>query len=913
MLGRPLSDTPEIREHFERERWKARFEDEVLLVAGKLKGRVRELHSTWEAGDQLTLHAVVDGESCEVIHWPEGRTWQFESQCDCPIHSFCPHAAALLIVASKPSKLADLLEGSSRGIAAPRAESMAAATTPEPPASAVLREKPAFALLVTRESTDHKIVRLLLQALKIPDPGDWVVARPCAVYGDHRLPLGGRPGLREERLGDGTVLARDPAAEQNAIQRLQQSGLESIGSRPEFRFLLGISEKSRPNSPIPNPKSLWFPNPALGPPGRFWPWFRGTGRETLEKADWTVEFDTEVGHELIETDPDAFKYVLEDDGSGWFHLSVGFDVGRERFDLLPILAELLEQGADQPSDELPVGGTLLHYLDDGRALRLPADRIRRVLRQFAALLDPRRFEGGKMPLHAIDAAALAHSNPGDFSPPKSLSQLIDSFSGGGSRGSTGQPESLQAELRDYQRDGFHWIQFLAANSLNGILADDMGLGKTLQTLTHLLAEKEAGRMEGRPALVVAPTSVVPNWRAEAAKFTPSLRVLVLEGPQRKRHFPSIPHADIVITSFALLQRDVEKLRQFQYHFAILDEAQHIKNPAAKVSQAACRLKARHRLCLSGTPVENHLGELWSQMRFLMPGFLGGEEDFNRRFRRPIENEENEDRHAALKARLAPLILRRTKDEVAKELPPKTILVHPVELNTSQKDLYETVRATMDKRVRQSLADRGLQGTHMLFLEALLKLRQICCEPKLLKLADESKKEAEGAGSAKLDYLAGLLDTLVEEGRRVLLFSQFTSMLDLIAAHLESRGIGYLMLTGASKDRGGLVERFQTGEIPLFLISLKAGGTGLNLTAADTVIHYDPWWNPAAEAQATDRAYRIGQENPVFVHKLICQGTVEERIHQLQMKKSALADSLLAGTAKSVPNEETLSSLLAPLE
>ncbi len=914
-----MPDVPDIRDHFTESRWRDRFEDEVLLVANKLKGRVRALQGFWES-DQFVLKAEVAGEPCEIIHWQEDGRWDFESTCPCEIRTFCPHAAAALLTAGKPAKLRDLLTERSAGLAPPTRRRQTG--TPADPAAqaspSTVSHPPSFHLRITREPTDSKVVRLLLQALKIPDTGEWVVARPVAIYGDHRISLSGKPGLREHPLPDGSVLLRDPAAEMNAILQLQQAGLASLGSHAQYRFLLALDQKNHPPSAIHHPSSaagLWFPNPAHGTLDQFWPWLRATGAATLEASGWTVSFDTDVGHEVIQLDPAAFKYVLEDDGTGWFHLSVGFDVNGSQLDLLPILAQLLDRGATEITLEFPAEGSFLHHLDDGRALQLPADRIRRILKQFSALLDPRRFKGSKLKLHPLDAATLVHNDPASFNPPAKLEQLIQSLSGSSSipHSALRTPHSLQADLRDYQRTGFEWMQFLTKHDLHGILADDMGLGKTLQTLTHILAEKEAGRMNGRPALVIAPTSVVPNWLAEAKKFTPSLRPLVLDGPQRRKYFRSIPYADLVLTSYALLQRDIEKLRGFPYHLVILDEAQYIKNPAAKVAKAACELDGRHRLCLSGTPVENHLGELWSLMRFLMPGFLGGQEEFNRRFRKPIENEGNEERQAALKNRVAPLILRRTKDQVAKELPPKTILVHPVELNTAQKDLYETVRATMDKRVRQAIAIKGLEGSRMLFLEALLKLRQICCEPKLLKFENESKLEADAAGSAKLDYLADLLDTLVEEGRRILLFSQFTSMLDIIAAHLQQRKIRYLMLTGGSKNRGELVERFQTGEIPLFLISLKAGGTGLNLTAADTVIHYDPWWNPAAEAQATDRAYRIGQKNPVFVHKLICQGTVEERIHQLQAKKSELADALLADAAKAAaPDAQLLSNLLAPL-
>ena len=907
---------PDIRDHFTSEAWKDRFEDEVLLVGGKLKGRVRGMQGQWADADNFALRAEVAGESCQIDHWHDGSRWDFESTCTCDIRTWCPHAAALLTAASKPRKLDPLLDqpvGAS-GMTVPVMNQPAPASS-----SSTILHPPSFHLRIVREPTDSKVVRLLLQALKLPDTGEWIVARPEVIYGDHRTPLGGKPGLREQPLPDGSILVRDPAAEMNAILQLQQLGLASLASHAQFRFLLALDQKQSPISKSPNLQSpgaaaIWFPS--HGTLHEYWPWLRATGTPQLEEQGWTVGFDDDVGHEVIPIDPDAIDYRLESDAGGsWFHLSVGFDVGGKQLDLLPILADLLDRGADQITLEFPAEGSFLHHLDDGRALQLPADRIRRILRQFSALIDPRRFKGSKLKLHPLDAATLAHHDPEKFSPPARLEQLIRSLHSPQSPNlqSPNVPAALRADLRDYQKTGFEWMRFLAAHDLHGILADDMGLGKTMQTLTHILAARDAGKLEKTPALVVAPTSVVPNWLAEAKKFAPSLTPLVLEGPQRRKYFRSIPYADLVLTSYALLQRDIEKLRHYSYHLVILDEAQHIKNPAAKVSKAACELDARHRLCLSGTPVENHLGELWSLMRFLMPGFLGGQEDFKRRFRKPIEDEGDEDRQKALKERVAPLILRRTKDQVAKELPPKTILVHPIELNTAQKDLYETVRATMDKRVRQSIAIKGLEGSHMLFLEALLKLRQICCEPKLLKFENESKIEADAAGSAELDYLADLLDTLVEEGRRILLFSQFTSMLDLIAAHLKKRRISYLMLTGASKNRGELVERFQTGEIPLFLISLKAGGTGLNLTAADTVIHYDPWWNPAAEAQATDRAYRIGQKNPVFVHKLICQGTVEERIHQLQAKKSQLADALLADAAKSATTDPgVLTKLLAPL-
>ncbi|MCB1089197.1 MAG: DEAD/DEAH box helicase, partial [Verrucomicrobiae bacterium] len=532
------------------------------------------------------------------------------------------------------------------------------------------------------------------------------------------------------------------------------------------------------------------------------------------------------------------------------------------------------------------------FLPDGRGLALPVGRFRRMLTTLGELMDF-KFPPGPIRLGKLDAALIAAEAGGDalaVSAPPEIGNLAERLAGMPEIDPAPVPEGLRATLREYQLDGFRWMQFLARYGLNGILADDMGLGKTLQTLAHLLAELESGRNEGRPSLVIAPTSVVENWQREAAKFAPGLRVIVLQGADRHERFRRIPEADLVLTSYALISRDLETFAGFDFHLLALDEAQYIKNPGAQVTQAVGQLKAVHRLCLSGTPVENHLGELWSLMQFLMPGLLGTWDSFTETFRTPIEKNGNEQRRASLVRRVGPLILRRTKHDVAKELPPKTEIVHPIEMSEAQKDLYETVRSTMDKQVRQALAIHGNQS-QIVFLDALLKLRQICGHPLLL---DGRGRETE---SAKFDYLIDLLDTFRQEGNRVLLFSQFTSMLDLIEAHLIREEFTYLKLTGATKHRQELVERFQGGEGEVFLISLKAGGTGLTLTGADIVIHYDPWWNPAAEDQATDRAYRIGQDKPVFVHKLICRGTVEERIQRMQERKGDLASDLLSGATR----------------
>jgi SNF2 family DNA or RNA helicase len=478
------------------------------------------------------------------------------------------------------------------------------------------------------------------------------------------------------------------------------------------------------------------------------------------------------------------------------------------------------------------------------------------------------------------------------------------------------PPGLQATLRDYQLQGVAWMQFLREYDLAGILADDMGLGKTVQTLAHILIEKQSGRLSA-PALVIAPTSLMDNWLQEAARFAPELRVLVIQGKQRLEQFEQIAGFDLVLTTYALLPRDEERWREHTFHLLIMDEAHYIKNPRSKVAQSAALLNARHRLCLSGTPVENHLGELWAQFHFLLPGLLGDEKTFNRDFRQPIEKQGDATRRALLSRRIKPFLLRRTKDKVAKELPPKTEMLRSVTLSGAQRDLYENVRLAMDKKVREEIAKKGVARSHIVILEALLKLRQACCDPRLLK-TDQPEAEAAQAEmpSAKLLELLEMVDELRQEDRRILVFSQFTSMLTLIAAELRQRDIGYALLTGATQDRVEPVRQFQEGEVPVFLISLKAGGVGLNLTAADTVIHYDPWWNPAAESQATDRAWRIGQDKPVFVYKLIAKGTVEESIQLLQQKKADLAQAMLSPQGEEAQSvgltQDDLQAIFAPL-
>ncbi len=646
------------------------------------------------------------------------------------------------------------------------------------------------------------------------------------------------------------------------------------------------------------------------------PWLEflaGPAHDELLRHGWSIGSDTKLNlavHDMLE----FFPEIEEESGHGidWFRFDVTGEFNDRQISLIPHIAHAIRE--DWPARYADPDACPEHLLvpcdnpRDGH-IRFPTLRFLDMVNQVRHLFHGAAKPDGPLRMDRIHAAGVADAFGVDTSETtRALAALGRNLRDIQGVPATGLPATIQAELRPYQLDGFRWLQFLVRNSLHGILADDMGLGKTLQTLAHLAAE--IPHANGRPSLVIAPTSVVPNWAAETEKFAPSLKVLLLHGSERGDHFEDIAKHDIVFTTYPLLARDFEILRKQDWHALVLDEAQYIKNPKALSSQCACKLRAAHRICLSGTPMENHLGELWSLMRFLMPGFLADEKTYNTDIRKPIERERSHYAQLALNRRVSPLILRRTKDQVATDLPEKTTLIHRIDFDGKQTDLYESVRAAMDTRVRESLADKGLAKSHIIVLDALLKLRQICCHPQLLQ-SEAAQRVTE---SAKLDYLTQeLLPTLLEEGRRILLFSQFTSMLKLIEEHLTLEGIPYLKLTGQTKERAKLVKQFQAGEVPVFLISLKAGGTGLNLTAADTVIHYDPWWNPAAENQATDRAHRIGQLKPIFVHKLVCRGTIEERILELQQHKAALVEALLSEeTTKLKIDADTLSHLFSPI-
>jgi len=435
-------------------------------------------------------------------------------------------------------------------------------------------------------------------------------------------------------------------------------------------------------------------------------------------------------------------------------------------------------------------------------------------------------------------------------------------------------------LREYQLNGVAWLWRLAENHLGGILADEMGLGKTVQALAYLSARRQA-----QPALIVCPSSLLANWRNEAQRFTPELSVLVLEGPSRYERFGDIAQSDIVITSYALLQRDAEKYKTIEFSSAILDEAQHIKNPETQNAQAAFALRARHRFVLTGTPIENSVRDLWSLMHFAVPGYLGSRSDFRERYEQPLARGPAPKVQRRLARRMRPFLLRRKKIEVAKDLPERIEQVLICDLSSAQRSIYDGLL----REIQIGVTDGNEAAKRMKMLLGLLRLRQVCCDLRLLG-PDIAKEHDQ---STKLDLLEELLEEAIDGGHRVLVFSQFVKMLLLIRKRLENKSTAFTYLDGQTKNRQSVVDRFQTeGSIPVFLMSLKAGGVGLNLSAADTVIHFDPWWNYAAEAQATDRAHRIGQTRIVTAYKLIARDTVEEKIVKLQVRKRAASEGTI---------------------
>ncbi len=705
------------------------------------------------------------------------------------------------------------------------------------------------------------------------------------------------------------VIRRDRTAEMDLLFELEEIAAEFDGEHPELVRLGGgqlpkaMSESHVIFSPV-LPGVAYSLQDVLE--------FNAEGLPRMKELGWEIDIDPSWPARLHAGDV-SFQTVFEQSDNDWFSLALKLDVDGTELDLTSTILQLV---ASLPLDEV---GNLVKGFDlddfladvafylnlpDGTMVPIEGTELNGFIEAFLEAQGITRF-------HMADAARAA--------------RLVEALDGCGAPWDGGtailelgrrlralatatqdkQPASLRTELRPYQTQGYGWLKALSESGFGGILADDMGLGKTVQALSILLY-RHVERKVGRPSLVVIPTSLISNWQNEAARFAPDLKVLCLHGPRRHERFEQIGEHDLVLTTYPLIHRDHEALFAQEYELAILDEAQAVKNPAASVARHIRQIRARQRFALTGTPLENNLTELWALFDWLIPGFLGDRKGFGAEYRKPIEQQGDRARQRLLSERVKPFLLRRTKDEVAEDLPPKTVIDESVTLNGKQALLYESVRGAMDARVRKAIAEKGLSGSRITVLDALLKLRQVCCDPRLVKL-DAAAKVRE---SAKRDRLAELLEELVSENRKVLVFSQFVEMLRLIETDVRNRGWPYAMLHGQTRDRAAAIERFQSGDAQLFLISLRAGGTGLNLTAADTVILYDPWWNPAVERQAMDRAHRIGQDKPVFVYRLYSENTVETAIKVMQARKQALADALFEGTGGGALNltEDDLAEL-----
>lgn len=501
-------------------------------------------------------------------------------------------------------------------------------------------------------------------------------------------------------------------------------------------------------------------------------------------------------------------------------------------------------------------------------------------------------DNASLTLHKMHLAVVDELRQGELAS-VSMSQRLQQLSNFAGIDSFDLPAGFKGQLRPYQKAGYDWMLFLNSYRLGGCLADDMGLGKTVQTLSLLQHQKENGVKVA--SLLVVPTSLIYNWEVEARKFVPGLRILIHTGTYRQKDVTLWQHYDLVLTSYGTVRADIDLLEQYHFNYVILDESQAIKNPGSAISKAVLRLKSLYRLILTGTPLENSTMDLWAQMNFVNPGLLGGQTFFRNQYLTPIERKQDEKALGRLHNLIKPFILRRTKQQVATELPPKTELIQYVEMTEEQHRLYEETKSSYRNQIMEAIEQQGVGKTQLFVLQGLTHLRQLANHPAMVDPAYEG-------GSAKLDDVVFKLEAMLEKKHKLLIFSQFVKHLSLVRTQLEARNIPYAYLDGSTRDRQAQVERFQNDpNVQVFLISLKAGGVGLNLTAADYVFLLDPWWNPAVEAQAVDRAHRIGQDKKVFIYKFITRDTVEEKILTLQRSKMALVNELITTEETFVKN------------
>ncbi len=684
--------------------------------------------------------------------------------------------------------------------------------------------------------------------------------------------------------------ARNLAAEQAALQRLQRYGF----SGPDGQGRLQLNGQ--------NPVLTFF--------AREFPRLEREWAVTLEER---LDRSTRQNFERIEP-----KFAITSSGEQWFDLQVQYSTtGGERVPAAEI-------------QRLLRGGQNHTRLKNGRIALIDTGAVEQ-LEEILVDTAPEQHAGGYRIGQAQAGFLHTSLSQQGWQPNAPAAWREKALQQTGAVQLDCPPlGALEPILRPYQKQGVAWLAFLRRNGFGGILADEMGLGKTLQTLALLASSRsstaETGSGPKAPHLVVCPTSLVFNWAAEAARFVPHLRVVTLQGSARHARFAELPQADLVVTSYALIRRDLEKYRGLEFDTVILDEAQHIKNRQTQNAQAVKAIRSRRRLVLTGTPLENSVLDLWSILDFLMPGYLGTAQDFRDRYEVPIVREKSVEAQSRLARRVKPFLLRRLKRDVAPELPARIDQVVWCDLSDDQARVYNQLLEATRKDVTAAVGAQGLAQSRMLVLTAILRLRQACCDLRLLGLDDpegparnaedstpealtdaplapQGKTHKRSAPSGKLDAFEDLLEEDLDCGHRVLLFSQFTRLLGLLQERLSAEQIPCCYLDGSTRDRQGEVAKFQTStDIPVFLISLKAGGVGLNLTAADTVVHMDPWWNPAVEDQATDRAHRIGQTRVVTSYKLITRGTIEEKILALQQRKRDVLQGILTG-------EEQLTSSL----
>ncbi len=544
-------------------------------------------------------------------------------------------------------------------------------------------------------------------------------------------------------------------------------------------------------------------------------------------------------------------------------------------------------------------------LDSGAYAKVPGGGIQH-LKATLGILDPNFRLSNSIKSQINGAQALGLSTSDDplikLSLDAKLKSLVKSVKDFSNIERIKPSKKFEGSLRSYQEDGLVWLNFLNTLHLGGILADEMGLGKTVQTIALLQYLKESRKKDkklDKPAMIIAPTSVITNWNYELRRFAPKLNILLLHGKERKKDFKTISDHDVVITSYALLRLDYPDLEKHHYSYIILDEAQYIKNPQAATTRAAKTLRAEHRLALTGTPTENRPLELWSLFDFLIPGYLGDIDYFRNSIEKPIleGSESAQVASSYLQKKTSPFILRRLKEDVEKDLPPKTESELHVEMTDSQLQMYRQILDEVRPKVLDAVKKKGVRGATVSILAALLRLRQICNHPASI----ESMKHLDDLSSGKFELFKELIREAIDSGRKILVFCQFREMMKIMQEYLNTLPMKYLYLDGATKNRQDLVDEFnENEEVKLFLISLKAGGTGLNLTAADTVMIYDPWWNPAVESQAIDRAHRIGQTKKVTVYRLVTENSIEQKIMDLKKKKEKIVDALI--------NENTTSPL-----